>query len=272
MTTPSQLKEQQYNDPSKFNTRVYLHAKYSTNKYPWPLWIFDQIDPVKNAKVLELGCGNGLLWRVNAKRVPTDWEITLSDFSQGMLAETKSNIGESIKNVNYVEIDAEEIKYPDHTFDIIIANNMLYHMRNVKQALAEIRRVLKAEGKLYSTTMGSRNMQEMKAIVAEFNPLSRYEDSLSLLSENFSLENGEQQLKDFFKEVSLVRYEDALEVTDAEPLVNYIGSCNGLTRDNVALKEEEQSLFKDFIDKKIAACGKIHISKESGMFISTGRI
>jgi ubiquinone/menaquinone biosynthesis C-methylase UbiE len=271
MEMTSELKEQQYKDSFKFNARVALHAKYSTNKYPWPLWIFDQIDQVKDAHVLELGCGNGLLWKANAIRIPQDWNLTLSDFSQGMLKETQNNLNAQIKNVAYIEIDAEEIKYPDNTFDIVIANNILYHVRHIKKALAEISRVLKADGKLYSTTMGSNHMKELKSIMAEFNPSSKYEDSLSVLAESFSLKNGEQQLKEFFAEVKLVTYQDSLEVTDAEAIVNYFLSCNGLTRDTIVLKEDEQARFKDFIARKIAAKGKIYISKESGMFISTGK-
>jgi hypothetical protein len=60
MGIASGLKEQQYNDSSKFSDRIYLHSKFSTNKYPWPHWVFDNIDKTRNARVLELGCGIGI--------------------------------------------------------------------------------------------------------------------------------------------------------------------------------------------------------------------
>jgi len=85
MKVTSALKAQQYQDSLKLNARVSLHSKYSTNQYPWPIWLFDHIDQVNNAHVLELGCGNGLIWKANAARVPKDWSIVLSDFSEGMI-------------------------------------------------------------------------------------------------------------------------------------------------------------------------------------------
>jgi SAM-dependent methyltransferase len=271
MGIASGLKEHQYNDSSKFNDRIYLHSKFSTNKYPWPLWIFDNIDKTRNAKVLELGCGTGLLWKTNANRIPGDWDITLSDFSEGMLHDAIKNLDGFTQNLKYEVIDAEQIKYPDSSFDIIIANNMLYHLPDVRQAISEICRVLKQTGKFYSTTMGCNDMKEIRDIIKEFNPSSKHNESVGLLRENFSLENGEQQLKASFNEVKLIRREDSLEITESDPLIKYFLSCNGIAGNKVSLNEDSQRKFKEFLDRKINANGKIHISKDSGMFISNGK-
>jgi hypothetical protein len=75
-----QLGEQQYANAANFNARIYLYSKFKTNPYPWPAWLFDQIEKPAYGRVLELSCGTGLLWQVNAKRIPASWKILLSDY------------------------------------------------------------------------------------------------------------------------------------------------------------------------------------------------
>ena len=63
-------------------------------------------------------------------------------------------------------------------------------------------------------------------------------------------------------DVHVVRYEDALNITASEPLVDYILSMATA----VPLRERRAEL-QHFIEDELAAHGVIHITKESGMFI-----
>jgi ubiquinone/menaquinone biosynthesis C-methylase UbiE len=272
MSLNSDLKENQYNDSGKFSDRINLYAKFSTNKYPWPLWIFDNIEKPNNARVLELGCGTGLLWKANMKRIPEDWEITLSDFSEGMLRDAEENLNGLFRNINFKVIDAENIDYPDTTFDIVIANHMLYHVPDISKAIAEISRVLKVTGKFYSTTMGYADMKEIRELITEFNPNSKHRISTNTLRNKFSLENGGIQLSKCFNHVQLLRREDSLEITESEPLVKYYLSCNGIESDSISLNEDEADRLGKFIDSKLMEQKKLYVTKELGMFICSGKI
>ena len=75
----------QYRNASNLNARIDLHQRFSTNKYGWQRWIFDQLDLPLQCRILELGCGPGNLWLENLDRIPESWDIVLSDFSAGML-------------------------------------------------------------------------------------------------------------------------------------------------------------------------------------------
>ena len=56
------------------------------NPYGWFRWVFDALVKLPaDARLLELGCGHGLLWKENIDRIPAGWHITLSDLSPGML-------------------------------------------------------------------------------------------------------------------------------------------------------------------------------------------
>src|SRR6185436_17970705 len=125
---PEYLKHEQYKDSSRLQARARLHADYNRNPYGWFEWMFDLYSGLPdNARILELGAGAGWLWLKTWQRIPNGWDITLSDFSPGMVAEQRSNLAQIPRPFRYEEIDAQTIAYPDASFDAVIANHMLYH-------------------------------------------------------------------------------------------------------------------------------------------------
>ena len=59
----SSVVKQQYATANNLNTRISIHDKYSTNKLGFGNWIFSNYRIDKGAKVLELGCGTGDMWK-----------------------------------------------------------------------------------------------------------------------------------------------------------------------------------------------------------------
>jgi ubiquinone/menaquinone biosynthesis C-methylase UbiE len=269
MESKGKLQQDQYANAGNFNARIYLHQMFSTNKYPWPCWVFDQFIKKEQASVLELGGGNGLLWTVNAQRIPALWDIVVTDLSPGMLEEAKSKLQGVSERFCFEVMDAGHIDYPDGTFDLVIANHMLYHVKDRRSALAEIKRVLKPGGVFYASTVGSRNMLEMKELVDAFNPDSSYNEALGSIEKRFSIENGQDQLLEFFEQVQLKLYEDSLLVTEADAIVNYVLSLNGLVSERLVLDPAMADRFKEYVERRMALSnGKLHIQKSSGIFVS----
>lgn len=257
------LLSKQYSDSKKFMARVELNRRFRTNPYPWTLWIFDRIEFPDKAKVLELGCGNAILWKSNLERIPEDAQILLTDFSEGMLKDAKKVLGNASDRFEYGVLDAQQISYPDNSFDIVIANLMLYHIPDRKKAISEISRVLKADGALYATTYGTDNMKELTDIIKNFD--DTIFNSLVPFSRAFGLENGEEQLNQSFNEVELINYIDSLEVTEAEPIVDYVLSFGGI-REN--LSNENLKDFKEYLNNILDKNGVIKVSKNTGIFIA----
>jgi len=270
MENREDLDQGQYINSRNFDARIYLNRMFSTNKYPWPCWIFDQIKPMDQAKVLELGGGSGLLWMANAQRIPARWDITITDLSSGMLEDARGNLDALRGRLHFEVMDAEQIQYPDSTFDIVIANHMLYHLQDRRRALEEIKRVLKPDGTLYASTVGKGNMLEMRELVHAFDPRSKYNEVLGSIETRFSLENGRDQLLEYFEDVQLNLYEDSLSVTEAGAIVKYVLSLNGFSSDQVVLEQGSADQFMEFINQKMSQSnGIIHIQKSSGLFISS---
>ena len=129
------------------------------------------------------------------------------------------------KKIQFGTEDCQKFSFPDQAFDTVIANHVLFYVKNLPQALKEVRRVLKTGGTFYCSTYGKNHMKEITSMVQEFD--SRITLSEVALYELFGLENGEGMLREQFEEVELRMYEDYLLVDEAEPLLDYILSCHG---------------------------------------------
>jgi ubiquinone/menaquinone biosynthesis C-methylase UbiE len=256
------LLAEQYRDASNLTARIRLHERFSTNPYNLQLWIFDHFNLPAQARILELGCGPGQLWLNNLHRIPPGWEITLSDFSPGMLEKARGNLKGSTHQFEFVRIDAQSIPFPPNSFDAVIANYMLYHVPDRPQALSEIRRVLRPGGRCYAATIGDTHMKELDDLV------SRFDQSVSAPSDDlvgaFSLENGMEQLEAWFGNVALHRFEDGLVVNETEPLVEYVQSSTF----RWALADEKVEAFRSFLEEELRHHGVIHITKATGLFIA----
>lgn len=263
----SDLKEKQYADSSNFNARINLHARYSENRNPFPKWVCENIIKTPGARILELGCGNALFWLANSDKIPERWDITLTDFSAGMLEDAKGRLKGLDREFNFMVIDAENIPLDNNSFDIIIANHMMYHVPDRDRALSEIKRVLKSDGFFYATTMENDYMIEMRDLICEYRkvPVSRYRGGGVI--QNFSLSNGAEQLGRHFASIELRFYKNTLLVTDAEPFTDYVISCNDIINGRVLLHESEGDKFSGFINDRIKINSGIKFSADAGMFI-----
>ena len=249
--------KQQYANANNLNTRISIHDKYSTNKMGFGNWIVSNYRIDKGMKVLELGCGTGDMWKNRENLINLCSELTLSDFSEGMLATTKSTIGE-FDNVEYKVIDIQEIPYEDETFDVVIANMMLYHVPDIDKGLAEVRRVLKRGGIFYCATYGEHGIIEYLSKI-----LSAYgvEDNIN---KNFTLQNGYEILSKTFSKVEKLEYVDSLAVTNTDDMVEYIYSLSSMT----SLNSVPKQVIKEILINNTTD-GILNVPKEYGMFISS---
>jgi len=260
LTDPEYLRSQQYRTNDNLETRIALHERFSVNPYTWRRWMFDQLDFPAGARILELGCGPGDLWLENAEGVQGDWRLSLTDLSHGMVAEAQRKL----KGMEFTfgTANALAIPFPDASFEAVLANHMLYHLPDRAGGLAEIRRVLKPGGWLYATTVGHQHMAGLADLVNAFDPAIDFQRS----EFSFSLEDGHEQLAEWFDNVELRRYHNALEITEAEPLVAYLRSMASLPQER--LPESRLPELAEFLGNILDEQGAIRIEKAEGMFLA----
>ena len=250
----------QYQNATNISSRINLHNLYSQNKQGWFPWIFQQCHIRPGLRILELGCGDGTLWTENLSLIPEDISITLSDISSGMLRDARRAIGSSDTRFAFRAFDCKKIPYKDESFDLVLANHVLFYCDDIPAVLKEVCRVLSPGGHFLCSAYGKAHMQEVSQLVEDFD--DRIVLSADKLYERFGRENGRKILDPFFPDAKWHSYEDFLLVQDAEPLISYVLSCHGNQNQYILDHYKE---FRAFATKKTAK--GFRITKDAGVFL-----
>ena len=245
----------QYSTSNGLNTRIAFHDMYSTNKYGYGNWILSNYEISEGAKVLEVGCGTANMWVGHDDLIAKCALLTLTDMSEGMLSTARENIGER-KNVAYALADIQDIPFEDDSFDAVIANSMLYYVPNIECGIHEVRRVLRNEGVFYCATYGENNFTDVLADWFELDGESFRPNH------NFTMQNGEQKLKEAFTNVEANFYEDSLHITNIEDLTDYLRSLVSLK----AIIDLPSDRIHEILMRH-SCNGTIELPKEYGMFV-----
>ncbi len=258
---PAYLRGEQYRTAANLTARADLHRGYSTNPYGWVRWLYDQIAPRLLGQVLEIGGGPAWLWRENLDRLPPGVRVCCTDFSPGMVATARAALGADTR-FRFAVADAQAIPLPAGWAGLAIANHMLYHVPDLPRALRELRRVLAPGGVLLAATNGLSHMNELFELVHAFEP--RYANPSRPFTGAFGLDNAGERLAPAFGRVEIRRYPDALWVTDAQPLVDYVLSMES-ARDSLSPSRAPE--LARFFQQRIDAHGGIRIGKDAGLAI-----
>ena len=250
--------EKQYATADNLALRIAFQQRFSQNQYGFGPWLMDRYDFPPNARVLEIGCGTGVMWKGKQALIDSFSSIILTDFSEGMLAEAKKSLA-SISGVAFRQADIQELPFADDSFDFVIANMMLYHVPDKEKAVREVRRVLKKGGVFACATYGEEGlpsyMGRLLQGVVSFRPLNN----------TFTLQNGEDILKTAFENVEKREYPDEFLVDDADAVIGYLMSMTGMiTADSGEFPAEK---VRSILQEKIGRGGALHIPKQYGTFI-----
>ncbi len=252
------LRNIQYKNSNNLAARIRIHQQFSTNPIEWNFWILERVQNINAQRILEVGAGHASMWREFKTANLANEQILLNDFSFGMI-KSANMAGLPVHNFCFAVSEIQALPYPNAQFDLVIANHMLYHVPDLPRAFAEIGRVLVPGGIFMAATNGIDHMKELNELVERIAP--NLIKTLNV-TRNFNLENGEETLSKFFKDVQLEFYHDSLEINEMQPLLDYIISLwgNFITNDQLKLfKEEIQNMLKNY--------ESIHIQKHTGVFV-----
>jgi ubiquinone/menaquinone biosynthesis C-methylase UbiE len=104
-------------------------------------------------RVLDVGCGTGMLLRELAERLPNVLEMTGVDPSDDMLRVARY---ESPDRIRFVRSPAERLPFADGHFDLVVSTLSFHHWGAQPAGLYEVARVLAPEGSFVLVDMSAR--------------------------------------------------------------------------------------------------------------------
>ena len=288
MRDKAQVRDNLYSDPSRLGAREDLQRRFGVNPLPIADWELGLVDLSSARQALDVGCGNGAFLLPLARRLAPQEAIVIGlDLAEGSLGEARARVAVEGLPVDCIIGDVEALPFDDRSFDLVLANYMLYHVPDLDQAIAELRRVLRPGGTLLAATNGQDHMSELWQLaelafihlgVSPQKATEAIERGRAAGALSFRLETGAQCLRRSFTDVHLERYQDELHVTEVEPLVAYLSSlwlvdqmCEGATateQEHTLLPTQVMDSFRVVVQECIAADGVVRISKDTGAFVA----
>jgi ubiquinone/menaquinone biosynthesis C-methylase UbiE len=110
--------------------------------------LLDAARVVAGERVLDVGCGTGIVARTAAARVGSTGAVTAVDLNEGMLAVARA-AGASLRPaIDWRAGNATALPLADESFDVVVSQQMLQFVPDTVAALREMRRVLAPRGRL----------------------------------------------------------------------------------------------------------------------------
>lgn len=260
----------QYADDRNLRTWKDTYDRYSVPKLNFPQWVLSRAQWRGDERVLDIGAGIGV-YKDALDEIAPQAEYIALDQSYGMLMRNPTH--------RKLRADAQSLPFETHSFDAVLANNMLHHVPNIPQALREIRRILKPDGILVTATNSLDTMEEFSALMRRAIMLLSPPGSVHVqppLPDHmpFSLENGTRLLaREFY---AVVRHDlpSALVFKEVEPAMLYLESRRETQEPQLPegiYWEDVMALMREQLQRVIRHFGELVVHKLSGALIASDR-
>ncbi|WP_254864719.1 class I SAM-dependent methyltransferase [Halovivax gelatinilyticus] len=134
---------------------------------PWADQLVETSGISDGDRVLDVGCGTGIVARRAAPRVGTSGRVVGLDVNDGMLAVAEETATDSQPQIEWRRGDATDLPLPDEEFDAVCAQQSIQFVDDPTAAVEEIRRVLTPTGILTLSVWRPLEYHPAYAVLAE---------------------------------------------------------------------------------------------------------
>lgn len=124
--------------------------------------------PLKGLRVLDIGCGGGLLSEPMAKMGAT---VVGADASEKNIGIAKTHAEQSGVDVDYRAVTAEELQAAGETFDIVLNMEVVEHVSDVDFFVSTCAKMVRSGGLMFGATINRTFKARALAIFAAENVL-----------------------------------------------------------------------------------------------------
>lgn len=119
-------------------------------------WKLGRLAP--GERVLDLGSGAGTDSLIAAQMVGSEGHVTGIDMTPQMLAKARAAAAElGVTNVEFVESEAEQLPFPDESFDVVVSNGVIDLIPDKDAVFSELFRVLTSGGRMQIADVTIKN-------------------------------------------------------------------------------------------------------------------
>jgi SAM-dependent methyltransferase len=126
--------------------------------------IADRVAKLRPRKVLEIAAGTGLVSRQLVEKLPPATALTVSDLNAPMLEYARQKIGSTAQRVEWRQADAQQLPFPDESFDTVVCQFGVMFFPERLKGLREFLRVLEKGGSLIFSVWDSLERNPAQSI------------------------------------------------------------------------------------------------------------
>lgn len=270
-----QSARQAYMNPEAIAIRRQIDETYSVPHVHFPSWVLHKYRTWRgDEKVLDINPGDGAFFDLVAENLNGGVYIA-TDSSLEMLG--AANQHQHAPHTNITVSQTHQLPFSANSFDLIIADHILYHVHPLEHALKELKRVLREDGILIASTASQYTMGEFDTLTRRvLTLLGRPPRSNDIyyghFIEPFALENGAVQLARHFRGVARYEVPSTLVFKDTRPVIDFLQSIRVALEP--ALPEDIQwddylATMADQIRRLISHFGELTVNRLNGVLLAT---
>ena len=213
-------------------------------------------------QVLDIGCGFGFMAEVLARRVAPDARLTGVDVWPSNETPYRQRVTGTGRRASFVLAKVgSELPFPNAAYDLVVCSYSLYFF---VEALPEMARVLAPHGLFLTVAHSERSFLGLLRAAGLGEDGSR----LLALSRNFSAENGQARLSQWFGEVNRIDYRNSLHfrAEHADQLLAYLKFKLPLLLPGAAAGSEVPEPLARSVRTTLAKEGEVVVEKTDAAF------
>jgi ubiquinone/menaquinone biosynthesis C-methylase UbiE len=115
---------------------------------PWAARLIQAANPLPGERVLDVGCGTGIVARRVTPHVGSKGKVVGLDLNPNMLTVARTQAEQEGARIEWHEGQAEKLPFPSGSFELVLCQFALMFFSDRSAALAEMHRVLTDDGRV----------------------------------------------------------------------------------------------------------------------------
>ncbi len=251
-------------------TRIDIHKKYGSRDIDE--WMLHMLNPQKGSKILDIGCGAGKQCFLFYKALEGEADITGGDFNHELLSQARQENAKIGNRIKFIDLDFNQrFQLEDNLYDLLTSCFAIYYSEDIPFTIAEMHRVIKPGGRLFTTGPMPENKQLFYDIVYEATgkPIPPMPGSSRYSSMIY------QAIKSLFTSVEVHIFENPLTFEQVDPFLAYTRASlsedrrlwKSLFEDAGGFEQVMQSI-EEVAHRRLHQDGKLVMTKVIGGFLA----